>query len=104
MAFLSHEITSDEINEYTKYPLTLTFTVSEDASPEIKLYKNNKLLDSKQLGSKTTLNYIDYSLINILSEDEEPYDKKIVEDIIGIKGELKENSLYYLNTILNTNF
>ena len=104
VVILSHEITKDEISDYTRYPITLTFTISADSSPELKLYKDNELLDSEQIGGNSTLNYLEYPLVNILSNDDEPYDQRIVRDIMGVKGVLTPSDLYYVNTIFNTNF
>ena len=78
--------------------------ITGEASPTISLYKDNELLDSKQVGNKTALNASEYYLTNKLTLSADEYESRIIRDIIGIDHALTSEQLYYLNTLLNTNF
>lgn len=104
MTSLSYEIPEERFSEFLKYPSTYTFMITGEASPTISLYKDNELLDSKQVGNKTALNASEYYLTNKLTLSADEYESRIVRDIIGIDHALTSEQLYYLNTLLNTNF
>ena len=104
MSPLSYEIPEERFSEFLNYPSTYTFTITGEASPTISLYKDNELLSSRQVGNKTSLNASDYYLTNKITADAEEYNFRIVKDIIGIDHALNSEQIYYLNTMLNTNF
>ena len=100
---LSYQIPEDETSNFVNYPVTFTFVIDSESSPTLSLYKDNILLDSKQVGSRSSLDASQYYLLNTLLEEDKSPEEKIVQDIVGIGGTLTPEDIYFINTILNTN-
>ena len=101
---ISKEIKREEINNYINHPITLYITCDNNASPTIKMYKNNELIASRQAPQKTTLNASDYYLTNQVSKELSIPDNRIVQEILGFSGVLELKDFYYINNLLDTNF
>ena len=102
---LVYEIPEEEIRSFSTLPVTFTFVISGSATPVISLYKDIKLLVTKQIGNRTTLDPHNYYLTNQLSFDfENVHNERMIKEIIALEGTLESSDVYYLCTTLNTNF
>lgn len=99
---LRYNMNREELNDFIGNPVTYTVILTEDTSPTLKLYRNNNLLDSRQLGERPTLPAVNYDLTNVVPGVNE-YEGRVVSDIIGVRGALTEKGLYRVNTVLQTN-
>lgn len=99
---IEYKIPHDDLGLFLNYPLSLSIIIEGEGSPNLSMYKNGKLLVTKQIRSKTALNPSDYYLTNVLSKTDEAEEKRI-DSIIGINGSLTEKELYYISSLLGTN-
>lgn len=117
-------IPDEELSEYQADSILITIVL--DKNKNLKLYKNNELIDSfngvfgtfKESSSYFLTNYLQDEVLTSICENmyipdftTEEYVEliknntgKYTENIIAIQGVIDEDDLYYINNLMDTNY